>query len=101
MKATPLSQLHVFVTVARQLSFGAAARELGVTTSAVSQTIRQLEARLDVVLLARTTRSVSLTDAGRQLLEATGPSLDQALAGLAQAAARPGEVSGRLRLTVP
>lgn len=101
MKATPLSQLQVFVTVARLLSFGAAARELGVTTSAVSQTVRQLEARLDVVLLARTTRSVSLTDAGRQLLEATGPALDQALAGLAHVSARPGEVSGRLRLTVP
>ncbi len=101
MKATPLSQLQVFVTVARTLSFGAAARELGVTTSAVSQTIRQLEARLDVVLLARTTRSVALTDAGRQLLDATGPALDQALAGLAEVSARPGEVAGRLRLTVP
>jgi len=101
VKATPLSQLQVFVTVARLLSFSGAARELGVTPSAVSQTVRQLEARLGVVLLARTTRSVSVTDAGRQLLEATGPALDQALAGLAQVAAPHGEVVGRLRLTVP
>jgi DNA-binding transcriptional LysR family regulator len=101
MKATPLTQLQVFVTVARLLSFSAAARELGVTPSAVSQTVRQLETRLGVVLLARTTRSVSLTDGGRQLLEATGPALDQALAALTHVAARPGEVLGRLRLTVP
>lgn len=101
MKATALSQLQVFVSVARLLSFGAAARELGLTTSAVSQTIRHLEARLNVVLFARTTRSVALTEAGRGLLETTGPALDQALAGLADVAARPGEAVGKLRLSVP
>jgi DNA-binding transcriptional LysR family regulator len=101
MKANPLSQLQVFVAVARLQSFSAAARELGVTPSAVSQTVRQLETQLGVTLLARTTRSVSVTDAGRRLFDATGPALDLATSALAQVAAQPGEVVGRLRLTVP
>src|ERR1700712_5444172 len=58
-------------------SFSGAARELGVSRSAVSQAVRQLEDQLRVVLLARTTRSVSLTDAGRRLVEAAGPAMGQ------------------------
>jgi DNA-binding transcriptional LysR family regulator len=99
---TPLfPQLHTFLTVARLRSFSAAARDLGVSRSAVSRSVRQLEAELRVVLLARTTRNVSLTDAGRRLVEGSGPGLEQALAALREASAKPGEVVGRLRLTVP
>jgi DNA-binding transcriptional LysR family regulator len=101
MKTSPLTQLQVFVAVARLRSFGGAARELGVTTSAVSQTVKQLEEQLGVVLLARTTRSVALTDVGRRLLESAGPALGQALAALTEVSAQPGETVGRLRLTVP
>ena len=65
VNTAPFPQLHVFLTVARLRSFSGAGRELGVSRSAVSQAVRQLEGQLRVVLLARTTRSVSLTDAGR------------------------------------
>jgi DNA-binding transcriptional LysR family regulator len=73
MQTAPLVQLQVFLTVARLRSFSSAARELGVSTSAVSQAVRQLEGRLRVVLLTRTTRSVLPTEAGRRLLETAGP----------------------------
>lgn len=101
VKAALLPQLQVFLAVARHRSFSGAAREMGVSTSAVSQAVRQLEAALRVVLLTRTTRSVSTTDAGRRLLESAGPALAQASAALADVSARPGEAVGRLRLTVP
>ena len=101
MQAQPFPQLEAFLSVARHQSFSAAARELGVSRSAVSQSVRQLEQQLRVVLLVRTTRSVSLTDVGRRLLESAGPSLGRVTAALAEAAAKPGEVVGRVRLTVP
>jgi DNA-binding transcriptional LysR family regulator len=99
--SAPFPQLQAFLSVARMRSFSAAARELGVTRSAVSQSVRQLEELLDVVLLARTTRSVALTDAGRRLVDGTGPALRQVLASLSEVAAPPGETVGRLRLSVP
>jgi DNA-binding transcriptional LysR family regulator len=101
MSTAVLPQLQVFLSVARLSSFSGAARELRVSTSAVSQAVRQLEEQLRVVLLTRTTRSVSLTDAGRKLVESAGPGVAQALAAVAEAAARPGETVGRLRLSVP
>ncbi|NBD08261.1 LysR family transcriptional regulator [Corallococcus silvisoli] len=101
MKPALLPQLQVFLVVARQRSFSGAARELGVSTAAVSQSVRQLEKHLRVVLLARTTRSVSLTDAGRRLVEGAGPALAQATATLTEVSAQPGEAVGRLRLSLP
>jgi DNA-binding transcriptional LysR family regulator len=101
MNTAPFQQLQAFVAVARQRSFTGAARELGVTRSAVSQAVRQLEEQLHVVLLARTTRSVALTDAGRRLLDGAGPGLAQAVAAVRDVGARPGESVGRLRLSVP
>jgi len=101
MNTTLFSQLQVFLAVARLRSFTGAARELGVSTSAVSQAVRQLEERMRVVLLTRTTRSVSPTDAGRRLVESAGPGLAQTLAAVDEASARPGETVGRLRLSVP
>jgi len=101
MNHLPFSQLQAFLAVARSRSFSGAARELGVSRSAVSQSVKQLEDQLSVVLLARTTRSVSLTDAGRRLVDGAGPALSQAAAALTEVAARPGEAVGRLRLSVP
>lgn len=100
MSSFPYSQIQAFLAVARTCNFSSAARELGVSRSAVSQSVRQLEEQLRVVLLQRTTRSVSLTDAGRRLVEGVGPALAQASASLAEVAASPGEAVGRLRLSI-
>jgi DNA-binding transcriptional LysR family regulator len=98
---TPLNALNAFIAVARRKSFAAAARDLGVSTSALSQSVRQLEERLAVSLLTRTSRSVALTDAGQRLLENAGPAVEQALDSLKHVSAKPGEMTGRIRLTVP
>src|SRR5437588_89466 len=70
-----LGDLTAFVAVADELSFRAAAARVGVTPSALSHTMRQLEERLGVRLLHRTTRSVALTDHGRRLLERLRPAI--------------------------
>ena len=101
MAFTPLNSLNAFVAVARRLSYAAAAKDLGVSTSALSQSVRQLEERLAVSLLTRTSRSVALTDAGQRLLDNAGPAVDQALESLKTVKAKRGEVTGRVRLTVP
>ncbi len=101
MSTAAFPQLQAFLTVARLRSFSSAARELGVTRSAVSQAVRQLEDQLRVALLTRTTRSVSLTEAGKRLVESAGPAVGQVLTALTEASARPGEAVGRLRLSVP
>jgi DNA-binding transcriptional LysR family regulator len=101
MAFTPLNALSAFIAVARRRSFAAAARELGVSTSALSQSVRQLEARLGITLLTRTSRTVALTDAGQRLLEDSGAAVDQALESLKTVSAHAGEISGRVRLTVP
>src|SRR5215469_1103691 len=72
-----LPALVVFESVARHLSFARAAEELDVTTTAISKTIKQLEAQLDVRLFNRTTRSVALTEAGTKLLGTLAPALTQ------------------------
>jgi DNA-binding transcriptional LysR family regulator len=101
MNTTPFPQLQVFLAVARLRSFSSAARELGVSRSAVSQAVQQLEEQLRVVLLVRTTRSVALTDPGRRLVESAGPAVRQTVAALTEVTAQPGEVLGRVRLSVP
>ena len=101
MNTALFPQLQAFLAVARLRSFSSAGREIGVSRSAVSQAVRQLEEQLRVVLLARTTRSVSLTDAGRRLVESAGPALGQVEAALTQVSAQPGEIVGRVRLSVP
>ncbi|NBD11783.1 LysR family transcriptional regulator [Corallococcus silvisoli] len=101
MALTPLNELAVFVTVARRRNFTQAARELGVSTSAVSQSVRQLEARLGSALLARTTRNVSLTDAGRRLMALAAPGLESALEALERFPAEGTQLTGTLRLTAP
>lgn len=101
MPSTRLDALAEFLAVARHRSFTAAAAELGVTPSALSQAVRQLERRLGVSLLTRTTRSVALTDSGRRLVDEGGPAVAQALTALREAGAAPGEVTGTVRLTAP
>ncbi len=101
MAFTPLNALSAFLAVARRRSFAAAARDLGVSSSALSQSVQQLESRLGVALLTRTSRNVALTDAGQRLLEHAGPGIDQALDALKTVTAKPGEVTGRIRLSVP
>ncbi|MED5526467.1 MULTISPECIES: LysR family transcriptional regulator [Gammaproteobacteria] len=71
-----LNDLVAFVTVARERSFTRAAAQLGISQSALSHSMRNLEARLEVRLLTRTTRSVSLTDLGQKFLDDLGPDLD-------------------------
>src|ERR1700685_3066045 len=77
MDRSHLADLTAFAAVAHRLSFRASASQLGVTPSALSHSMRQLEERLGVRLLHRTTRSVSATDAGMRLLEQLRPSIDQ------------------------
>lgn len=101
MNASLLPQLQTFLVVARLKNFSGAARELGVTRSAVSQSVRQLEEQLRVVLLVRTTRSVALTEEGMRLVASAGPAMSQAIAALSSVSAKPGEIVGRLRLSVP
>ena len=72
-----LNDLLAFVTVAREGSFTKAAAILGVTQSALSQTIRGLEERLQIRLLTRTTRSVSTTPPGERLMQAIGHRFDE------------------------
>src|SRR3712207_6300907 len=72
-----LNDLLAFLAVARERSFTKAAAQLGVSQSALSQTIRQLEERLGLRLLTRTTRSLSPTEAGERLLRNVGPRLDE------------------------
>ncbi len=98
MNRSDLADLNAFVVVANHLSFRAASTQLGVTASALSHSMRQLEERHGVRLLHRTTRSVSLTDAGLRLLEQLRPAIDQisgALENLNQRRQRP---FGRLRI---
>ncbi|MEA2748438.1 MAG: hypothetical protein QOI41_2581 [Myxococcales bacterium] len=101
MSTAVVTHVQAFLVVARLRSFSAAARELGVSRSAGSQSVRQLEEQLRVVLLTRTTRSVSLTDAGRRLVETAAPALGQLLSALNDVGAEPGETVGRVRITVP
>lgn len=96
-----LSGLGALLAVAERRSFTAAAAALGITPSAVSQTVRALEDRLGVRLVQRTTRSVGLTEAGAAFVARLKPALAgvrDAVAALAELRARP---TGTLRLTVP
>jgi DNA-binding transcriptional LysR family regulator len=94
-----LNDLFAFATVARERNFTRAAAQLGVSQSALSRTVRALEERMGFVLLTRTTRSVSLTEAGRKVLAAVAPRFDemnQELQALNELRDRP---SGNVRIT--
>src|SRR5215218_8584814 len=95
------ADLHFFATVARSNSLAAAARELGVTPSAVTQRLQELERRIGVRLVERSGRRLTLTDEG-ELLAARGQAIADDLASLSEVlAARRGVVAGRLRVLAP
>jgi DNA-binding transcriptional LysR family regulator len=96
-----LPALVVFRTVAQQRSFRGAARMLGVTVSAVSHAINGLEASLGFQVLARTTRSVTLTEAGQRLLAQLEPALQAIDEAIETARALQNRISGAIRLSVP
>jgi len=96
-----LNGLLALKAVADRRNFTAAAKTLGISPSAVSQTIKQLEQRLGVALLSRTTRSTSLTEAGARFLTQAGPALDQILVALENVGTYAEKPSGLLRLNLP
>jgi DNA-binding transcriptional LysR family regulator len=98
MRRGELADLIAFMAVAENLSFRAAAVRLGITPSALSHTVRQLEERLGVRLLHRTTRSVSLTDSGRRLLERLRPAIAEITGALDDLNGERSRPFGRLRI---
>ena len=96
-----LDGVETFLAVAQHRSFRRAAAALGVTPSAVSQAIRALEARIGAALLARTTRSVGLTEAGQRFLARAAPAFDELVAASEAARDLGQRPSGLLRITVP
>ena len=99
MRRGILDDLLAFLAVGRERSFTKAAAKLGVSQSALSHTIRELEARLGVRLLTRTTRSVSPTEAGERLLHTLGPrfeEIDAEIEALSELCEKP---AGTIRIT--
>ena len=95
-----LDGMAFFVAVAETKGFRAAGERLGVSGSAVSQALRRLEERLGVTLVQRTTRSVHLTEAGKQLYAAARPALDELRAAVTAVGELGSEPRGPLRLLV-
>lgn len=94
-----LNDLLAFVAVARSRSFTRAAAQLGVSQSALSHTMRGLETRMGMRLLTRTTRSVSVTDAGERLLLSVGSRLDEIEEELDALTALRDKPAGTVRIT--
>lgn len=97
---TELNELAAFAMVARERSFTRAAAKLGVSQSALSHTIRGLEERLELHLLARTTKSVAPTTAGAALLKDLAPALEQIAQALDKARSIRRRPAGRLRVVM-
>ncbi len=95
-----LNAIAVFALVAEERSFRAAADRLGVTRSAVSQTMRRLEESLGIALLRRTTRSVSLTEAGERLYAQIAPAVAEMRSAIEATGNLDGRPRGQLRLAV-
>jgi DNA-binding transcriptional LysR family regulator len=96
-----LSVLSAFLTVAEERSFTRAAKRLNISTSGLSHAIRRLEEQIGVRLLTRTTRSVSPTDAGEQLLAHLRPALGDIRTTLTNLSGLQSKPVGRVRLLVP
>ncbi|MGC2163123.1 MAG: LysR family transcriptional regulator [Silvibacterium sp.] len=96
-----LGELSAFATVAEERSFTRAAARLGISQSALSHSIRGLERRLGLQLLARTTRSVSPTAAGTTLLKELAPALERIERAVAETRKQKEAPSGRIRLIIP
>jgi DNA-binding transcriptional LysR family regulator len=93
-----VNDLLAFLAVARERSFTRAARKAGLSQSALSHTIRQLEERLGVRLLSRTTRAVAPTEAGQRLLDDIGPSFDEIEARVAALSELRDKPAGTIRI---
>jgi DNA-binding transcriptional LysR family regulator len=98
MARSNLSDITEFLCVAREGSFTKAAAKLGVSQSALSQTVRNLEARLGLRLLTRTTRKISPTEAGERLIQSVGPRLDEIDAELSALTALRDTPAGTVRI---
>jgi DNA-binding transcriptional LysR family regulator len=96
-----LRGLYVFARVAEQQSFSRAAASLGMTKSAVSKHVAQLEAQLGVQLLIRTTRKLALTDAGERVYDSSARMAQEAEAAHEAAQSEGGALTGTLRVTAP
>ncbi|WJS99258.1 LysR family transcriptional regulator [Novosphingobium humi] len=96
---TDLPDLAAFLVVSEERSFTRAAAKLGVSQSALSHTMRRLEAKMGVRLLTRTTRSVSPTEAGERLVAVIGPALDQIHAGIGEITRMRERPAGNIRIT--
>ena len=96
-----LAHLPVVVTVARQKGFAAAASVLNMSASAVSHAVKAVEDRLGEPLFARTTRSVSLTEAGATLIATLESALDDIGSAVESLTAARGSVTGTLRINAP
>jgi DNA-binding transcriptional LysR family regulator len=101
MRKLGFAEMNAFVATAEHASFAKAAVQLGVSRSALSETIRALEEKLGVRLLNRTTRSVALTDVGERLLAELRPALDSFEAALESVNVFRDKPAGHLRLTIP
>jgi DNA-binding transcriptional LysR family regulator len=100
MRGAQFAELAAFVAIAEHRSFAKAALQIGVSRSTLSQTLRTLEERLRVRLLNRTTRSVSVTEAGARLLARVGPSLVELNAAVTDVADHRQDPTGLLRIAV-
>jgi DNA-binding transcriptional LysR family regulator len=94
-----IKDMLAFLAVAQERSFTRAAARLGISQSALSHTIRELEARLGVRLLSRTTRSVSPTEAGERLMQTVGPRLEEIEAEIAAVSELGDKPVGTIRIT--
>jgi DNA-binding transcriptional LysR family regulator len=101
MRKLGFTEMNAFVAIAERSSFAKAAVHLGISRSALSETIRGLEEKLGVRLLNRTTRSVALTEVGERLLSELRPALDNFDAALESINVFRDKPAGHLRLTVP
>lgn len=99
MSRQNISDLIAFLAVARERSFTKAAAKFGISQSALSHTVRQLEARLGVRLLTRTTRAVSPTEAGEKLIAGIGPYFDEIEAQVEALSALRDKPAGNIRIT--
>lgn len=99
MARESFNDLLAFLAVTRERSFTRAAAKVGVSQSALSHTIRQLEARLGVRLLTRTTRAVSPTEAGQRLFESIGPHFEEIEAQVEALSALREKPAGTIRIT--
>jgi DNA-binding transcriptional LysR family regulator len=98
MRGSHFAELKAFAAIVERKSFARAAEHLGLSASALSQTIRQLETRLRVRLLNRTTRSVAPTAPGVRLYERVAPMIQELDAAVAEAVAASGRAAGTLRI---